>query len=143
MGTLAQDMMKPSPLKYHILVVDDDESMRFMMQTKLFQSGFNVTLAASGSHAMQIFQSGKKFDLVLCDLKMPLKSGIDVIRHMKDNNIQIPLIIVTGFPEKEKIIAAAQYGIQDVLVKPVRHQDLINMIRSKLEEPNEVESQAA
>jgi two-component system, sporulation sensor kinase A len=128
--------LKPM-LKYHILVIDDDESMRFMLQTKLFQSGFNVTLAASGSHAIQIFQTGKKFDLILCDLKMPLKSGIDVIRHMKEKNIEVPLIIVTGFPEKEKIIAAAQMGIQDVLVKPVRHQELLKMIRSRLEEPGE------
>jgi CheY-like chemotaxis protein len=135
--------MKPSPLKYHILVVDDDESMRFMMQTKLFQSGYNVTLAASGSHAMQIFQTGKKFDLVLCDLKMPLKTGIDVIRYMKDNGFNVPTIIVTGFPEKDKIISAAQMGIQDVLVKPVRHQELIKMIRSKLEDPNEVTGEAA
>src|SRR5688500_7272102 len=112
-------------LKSSILVIDDDESMRFMMQTKLFQSGFNVTLAASGSHAMQILQTDKKFDLVLCDLKMPLKTGIDVIRYMKDNGIDIPTIILTGFPERDKIIAAAQMGIQDVLVKPVRHQELI------------------
>jgi DNA-binding response OmpR family regulator len=128
--------------RHHILVVDDDESMRFMLQTKLFQSGFNVTLAASGTHAMQILQTGKKFDLVLCDLKMPLKSGIDVIRHMKDAGMTIPCIIVTGFPEKDKIIAAAQMGIQDVLVKPVRHQELMKMIRSKLE-ASETPSQAA
>src|SRR4028119_409057 len=103
------------PSKPAILVIDDDESMRFMLQTKLFQSGFNVTLAASGSHAIQIFQSGKKFDLIISDLKMPLKTGIDVIRFMKDNNIQIPTVILTGFPERDKIIAAAQMGIQDVL----------------------------
>lgn len=125
--------MSNGNFKYNILVVDDDESMRFMLQTKLFQSGYNVTLAASGTHAMQIFQTGKKFDLVLCDLKMPLKSGIDVIRFMKENGYSAPCIIVTGFPEKEKIIAAAQMGIQDVLVKPVRHQELMKMIRSKLE----------
>jgi two-component system OmpR family response regulator len=136
--------MAINTFKFNILVVDDDESMRFMLQTKLFQSGFNVTLAASGTHAMQIFQTGKKFDLVLCDLKMPLKSGIDVIRFMRDSGIVAPTIIVTGFPEKEKIIAAAQMGIQDVLVKPVRHQELMKMIRSKLEIPeNNTPPQAA
>jgi DNA-binding response OmpR family regulator len=136
--------MAVSPLKYHILVIDDDESMRFMMQTKLFQSGFNVTLAASGSHAMQILQTAKKFDLILCDLKMPMKTGIDVIRYMKENAINVPLIIVTGFPEKQKIIAAAQMGIQDVLVKPVRHQELLKMIRSVLKEPvDEAQGQAS
>jgi CheY-like chemotaxis protein len=119
--------------KFNILVIDDDESMRFMMQTKLFQAGFNVTLAASGTHALQILQTSKKFDIILCDLKMPMKSGIDVIRHLKSSSSLVPVIIVTGFPEKDKIIAAAQMGIQDVLVKPVKHQELMKMIRSKLE----------
>lgn len=129
--------------KGHILVVDDDESMRFMLQTKLFQSGYAVTLAASGSHAMQILQSDKKFDLILCDLKMPLKSGIDVIRFMKEKGISAPTIIITGFPEKEKIIAAAQMGIQDVLVKPVRHQELMKMIETKLGLGDAVQRQSA
>jgi DNA-binding NtrC family response regulator len=118
--------------KRHILVIDDDESMRLMLQTKFFQNGYNVTLAASGSHALQIFQSGKKFDLILCDLRMPLKTGIDVIRFMKEKAMTTPTILITGFPEKEKIIAAAQLGIQDILVKPVQHQDLMAMIRHKL-----------
>ncbi len=135
--------MKGMPPKPHILVIDDDESMRFMLQTKLFQSGFNVTLAASGSHAIQIFQSGKKFDLILCDLKMPSKTGIDVIRFMKDSGIETPLVILTGFPEREKIIAAAQMGIQDVLVKPVRHHDLMNMIKLKLGDEDEIQRQAS
>jgi DNA-binding response OmpR family regulator len=51
---------------------------------------------------------------------------------MKENKITTPTILITGFPEKDKIIAAAQLGIQDVLVKPVHHQDLMAMIRQKL-----------
>lgn len=129
--------------KPHILVIDDDESMRFMLQTRLLQSGYNVTLAASSSHAMQVFTAGKKFDLVLCDLKMPLKSGIDVIQFLKDTGVDIPIIIITGFPERDKIIRAAQMGIQDVLIKPVRHQELIKMIRSKLGQSDEIQKQAA
>lgn len=129
--------------KPQILVIDDDESMRFMLQSKLFASGFNVTLAASGSHAQQIFQTGKEFDLVLCDLKMPLKNGIDVLKFMREQAINTPTIIVTGFPERDKIISAAQMGVQDVLVKPVRHQELMRMIRSKLGLEDEGEKQAA
>ncbi len=129
--------------KPQILVIDDDESMRFMLQSKLFQSGYNVTLAASGSHAMQIFQSGKEFDLILCDLKMPLKTGIDVLRFMRDSGNNTPMIIVTGFPERDKIISAAQMGVQDVLVKPVRHQELMKMVRSKLGLEDAGEKQAA
>lgn len=135
--------MNAALAKPQILVIDDDESMRFMLQTKLFASGFNVTLAASGSHAQQIFQSGKSFDLILCDLKMPLKNGIDVLKFMREQSIMTPTIIVTGFPERDKIISAAQMGVQDVLVKPVRHQELMRMIRSKLGLEDPGEKQAA
>ncbi len=135
--------MNAAAAKPQILVIDDDESMRFMLQSKLFQSGFNVTLAASGSHAIQIFQSGKEFDLILCDLKMPLKNGIDVLKFLKDSQRETPTIIVTGFPERDKIIAAAQLGIQDVLVKPVRHQELMRMIRTKLGIEDEASEKAA
>lgn len=135
--------MNGPPQKPHILVVDDDESMRFMLQTKLFQCGYNVTLAASGTHAIQILQTTKKFNLVICDLKMPLKGGIDVIKYMKENEIPTPTVILTGFPERDKIISAAQMGIQDVLVKPVRHNDLMNMIRTKLGESDEAQESAA
>ncbi len=135
--------MNPLPPKPHILVVDDDESMRFMLQTKLFQCGYNVTLAASGTHAIQILQTTKKFDLIICDLKMPLKTGIDVIKFMREKEITTPMVILTGFPEREKIISAAQMGIQDVLVKPVRHNDLMNMIRNKLGETDGTQESAA
>jgi len=135
-------MKTAAPLP-QILVVDDDESMRFMLQTKLNQSGMGVTLAGSGSHAIQILQTSKKFDLVLCDLKMPLKSGIDVIRFMKDSKINTPLVILTGFPEREKIIAAAQMGVQDILVKPVRHNDFMKMVRTKLGLADEAQEPAA
>jgi two-component system response regulator HydG len=135
--------MNALPPKPHILVVDDDESMRFMLQTKLFQCGYNVTLAASGTHAIQILQTTKKFDLVICDLKMPLKGGIDVIKFMKEHGIETPTVILTGFPERDKIISAAQMGIQDVLVKPVRHNDLMNMVRTKLGENDEAQDTAA
>jgi phosphoserine phosphatase RsbU/P len=125
------EVLKSKP---SILVVDDDESIRFMLQTKLFQSGYNVTLAGSGTHAMQILQTGKEFNLMICDLKMPLKTGLEVIQFMKSKALEIPTIILTGFPERNKIIAAAQLGIQDVLVKPVRHQELLKMIKHKLGE---------
>ncbi len=124
--------MKSLATAPQILVIDDDETVRFMLQMKLFRSGYSVTLAGGCAQAIQIFQTRKSFDLILCDLKMPLKTGIDVIKFMRENNIDIPTVIMTGFPEREKIIAAAQMGIQDVLVKPVRHAELIKMIHMKL-----------
>lgn len=120
------------PIKAHIFVVDDDESMRFILERKLFQSGYSVTVAVTGAHAIQILQSGKHFDLLICDLKMPTKSGLDVLKFMREQSLEIATIVMTGFPDRDKIITAAQLGVQDVIVKPIKLPDLMKMIESKL-----------
>lgn len=129
--------------KSHILVVDDDESVRYMLQTKFLQAGYGVTVAASGSHAIQILQTAKKFNLIICDLKMQMKSGIEVIQFLRSANMDIPVMILTAHPEREKVVAAAQLGVRDVIVKPIRHNDLLSLVRTKLgQEDPEAESEA-
>lgn len=116
----------------NILVVDDDESMRYLVQSKLSAEGFQVTVAGSGAHALQILQTNKKFDLVITDLQMPLKGGFEIVRFMKERKISVPVIIITGVADRSTIIIAAQLGVQDVLVKPIRQADLMKVVRGKL-----------
>jgi CheY-like chemotaxis protein len=120
-------------LKQHILIVDDDESVRYMLETKFMNAGYSVTSAANGSHAIQILQSGKKFALMICDLKMQNKSGIEVIQFLKTTEHKMPVMILTAFPDRDKVMAAASLGVRDVIVKPVRHHELLTMVKSKLE----------
>ena len=124
--------MKTASKAPQILVIDDDESMRYLLQTRLTQSNYMVTLAVNGSHAIQILQGKIKFDLVLCDLNMQLKNGIEVIRFMRENNMDTPTVIMSAAPAKDKIIAAAQLGVKDVLVKPIRQADLLKTVESKV-----------
>ena len=56
-------------LTSHILLVEDDESMRYMVESKLLNAGYQVTTAVNGTHAIVVLQSGKKIDLVLSDLR--------------------------------------------------------------------------
>ena len=116
----------------NILVVDDDESMRYLVQSKLSADGFQVTVAGSGAHALQILQTHKKFDLIITDLHMPLKGGFEIVRFMKERNISVPVIIVTGVADRATIMVAAQLGVQDILVKPIRQADLMKVVRNKL-----------
>ena len=118
--------------KINILIVDDDESVRYMLETKFMTAGYSVTTAGNGSHAIQILQSGKTFNLMVCDLKMQMKNGLELIQYLKSINSQMPVIILTGFPDREKIVAAATMGVRDVMVKPVKHQDLLTMVKNKL-----------
>ncbi len=117
-----------------ILVIDDDESFRFILAQKLAQSGYSITTAANGAHGIQILQAGKTFKLILCDLKMPVQGGLEFVRVLRDQNILTPVIIMTGYPDREKIIAAARSGVTEVLLKPIKSSDLIRVIRQKLEQ---------
>lgn len=119
----------------HILLVEDEESIRFMLQTKLIKSGYNVTTAANGLHAIQIVKSGKSFDLILCDLKMPGKDGLELFIELRMRNVETPVVILTGFPEKEKILHAIRHGVRDVLLKPLPHAELLSKIEDYIENP--------
>ena len=119
--------------KASILLVEDEESIRFMLQTKLYKDGYNVTVAANGLHALQVIKSGAHFDLILCDLKMPGKDGLEFFSAMRELDIQTPMVILTGFPEKNKIIQAVRSGVRDVLLKPIKHNELMDKIKLYLE----------
>lgn len=118
--------------KAHILLVEDDESIRFMLQTKLYKDGYNVSVAANGLHALQVVRSGQQFDLIICDLKMPGKDGLEFFTTIRELNIQVPMVILTGYPEKNKIVQAIRNGVRDVLLKPIKHQDLVEKIKTYL-----------
>lgn len=120
------------PQKAHILIIEDEESLRYMLETRLNQVGYAVTVAATGKHALQKFKSGQKFDLVLCDLKMPNMSGLDLFREFKEMGGAVPFVIITGYPERAKIMEAIQMGVQDVILKPVKHVELLERIRTFL-----------
>ncbi len=119
-------------VKAHILVIEDEESLRYMLESKLMAVGYTVSVAATGKHALQKFRSGQKYDLILCDLKMPNMSGLDLYRQFKDLGGGVPFVIITGYPERAKIMEAIQLGVQDVILKPVKHIELLERIKGFL-----------
>lgn len=121
--------------KPHILIVEDDEGIRQIMQAKLFKEGFNVSVAANGLHALQILRSGQNFDLILSDLKMPGKTGLELLTEVRKLNINSPFVMLTGFADRSKIMAAKAQGARDILVKPIKHQELLKKINEYLQ-PN-------
>jgi CheY-like chemotaxis protein len=130
---LADTTDKPSTGKAHILIIEDEEALRFMLETKLYQVGYSVTVAATGKHALQKFKSGQKFDLIICDLKMPNMNGLDLFREYKTLGGIAPYVILTGYPEKQKIVEAIQLGVHDVILKPVKHMELLERIKGFLD----------
>ena len=82
--------------KLKILIVDDQESMRTLLQDMLEVIGYEVTLAGGGEEALKILE-GSRFDLVLSDLNMPGMDGTALLRSIKSSMPDLPVVIITGY----------------------------------------------
>lgn len=116
---------------YYILLVDDDASIREITETKLTHHGFRVITAVNGLHAMQRLKGApEKISLVITDLSMPGLGGLSLISEIRSmpEYKQLPIITLTGNIDVETLKAAKLKGAQEVLVKPVSFQALLERI---------------
>lgn len=110
----------PADLNMKILVVDDHESMRRIEKQILNDLGYpNVDMADDGSTALPMLMAGD-YDFVITDWNMPQMEGIDLLKAIRaDGRIgKTPVLLVTAESKKEKIVEAAQAGVNDYVVKP-------------------------
>ncbi len=115
-----------------VLVVDDMPEIRITMAEVLKNKGFAVDMANDGQEAID--KSGKRFfDIVLTDLAMPRKDGMDVLRFLKENSPETICIIITGFGTIEGTVEAMRNGAFDYLTKPVKSDEVIVVIDKALE----------
>lgn len=119
----------PRQKKICILVIDDEEEIRNILERLLFGEGYDVEVAANGKHALQKIEAGKTYQLIICDLKMPLLNGSDFIGALRTIGKNIPVIVMTGQPERNWLMAATKSGISAVFLKPFRHHDLMTKIK--------------
>ena len=127
----------------HILVVDDEKSLREFLTILLEQEGYEVTTAdtvASGAEAVV----SRSFDLVMCDLKLPDGSGLEVLQQARKRQVESPFIIITAHTTPQHALEALRAGAAEYLSKPFNVEDL-KLILNKLlgagtqtEEPREV-----
>ncbi|HSV49104.1 MAG TPA: response regulator [Candidatus Acidoferrales bacterium] len=117
--------------KKRILVVDDDTSILSAFKGILEKAGYNVETAETGEEALRLL-SIAKFDLCLVDVRLPDMDGTELLLEMAESPETVK-IIITGFSSEKVGIKAADYGADDFLVKPVRAEELLAVIRQRLE----------
>jgi two-component system response regulator PilR (NtrC family) len=115
-----------------ILVVDDEESMRRLLEIALGKEGYRLALAESGKKAIDTFDKSS-YDLVISDIKMPDMSGVEVLRHIKETDPSVPVIMVTAYASAETAVEALRLGAYDYLTKPFKLEELKANIRNALE----------
>jgi DNA-binding NtrC family response regulator len=117
--------------KRRILVVDDDESLRRVVQFQLEQRGYEVRTASGGAQALHVMHQSPQ-DLVITDLQMPGLSGLELLNKIRAESPEISVIMVTAFGTVETAVDAMKAGAYDYITKPVNPEELILTIERAL-----------
>ena len=113
-----------------ILIVEDDIAFGTMMQTWLKKKGFDVDKATSVGAAVRLI--GGKVDLVLSDLRLPDRDGLELLAWMHKNNMLIPFIVMTNYAEVQNAVLAMKSGAADYIAKPIQPDILLSKIKDAL-----------
>ena len=115
-----------------ILVVDDESSMRRMIEILLTQEGYETLCAESAEKALEALSS-RPFDLIISDIRMPGLSGMDLLRRLKAEDSQAEVVLMTAYASTESAIEAIKLGAFDYVTKPFQVDELVNIVRHALE----------
>jgi len=119
--------------KYRILVVDDEESITFLLRTELEElPDFDVDVALNGTEAINLVQS-RIYDVALLDIKMPRVSGIDVLKFINEHSPTTQVIMLTNVIDYKTAIETIKLGAYDFISKPYDPAQLIATVRRAVE----------
>jgi DNA-binding NtrC family response regulator len=117
-------------MKKRILVVEDEEKLRRVVELQLLSSGFDVDKAASAEEGLRVVD---RADLVLTDLKLPKMDGLEFLGLIRRQNSQLPVIMMTAFGSVESAVEAMKLGATDFLLKPFSLDHLMQVVAKALE----------
>jgi len=115
-----------------VLVVDDEEPFRFLMQSELGRMGHSVRCVKSGDEALTAL-AAQDFDVVLLDLKMPGMGGLEALKRMKQDGVSAQMVVLTGYPNIDDAIQAMKLGAYDYLTKPARIAEVEEVLKRAAE----------
>lgn len=114
----------------HLLIVDDDERIRTLLQKFLMRNGFLVTAARDAAHARRIL-SGLEFDMLILDVMMPGEDGLSLTRALRET-MTTPILLLTAKGETDNRIEGLEAGADDYLAKPFEPKELLLRINAIL-----------
>jgi len=115
----------------HILIIDDEATLRQTLARILQRAGFEVTTAENGEQGLSFIQT-TNFDLVFMDLRMPGMAGMEALKIIHAGQPDLPVVLFTAQPDLSSAVDALRNGAIDYLLKPLKPQDLIERAQSIL-----------
>ncbi|SNS81836.1 response regulator [Antarctobacter heliothermus] len=125
----------------HLLIVDDDERIRGLLQKFLIRNGFLVSAARDAAHARRLL-SGLDFDMIVLDVMMPGEDGVSLTKGIRETS-QTPVLLLTARSETEDRIKGLEAGADDYLAKPFEPKELLLRINAILRRMPETTAEAS
>jgi two-component system response regulator PilR (NtrC family) len=119
-------------IKGNILVVDDERSMREILEIFLKSEGYGVSVADNGKSALEVMKNDF-FDLIITDMKMPKVGGLELLRNVKEISPETIVVIITAFGTTESAVEAMKLGAYDYITKPFQMDDIRLVVKNALE----------
>lgn len=114
-----------------ILIIDDELSIRESLSMFFTDEGYRVLTAENGDAGLEIFFS-ESVDIVVTDLRMPVKDGIEVMTEIQDHSPDTPMIVISGAGRRDDVIKALRMGAKDYITKPIEDIDMISHVVHKV-----------
>jgi len=108
-----------------LLIIDDEENLRHMLSTVLSKHGYRTEVAADGAQAVELLRRNR-FDLVLCDIRMPVMDGMGFLRKLQEENLGLPTVIMmSAYGTLDDAIEAMKMGAYDYISKPFKPDEIL------------------
>lgn len=119
-----------------LLIVEDDIAFGTMMQTWLKKKGFDVDKATSVGAAVRLIEEKPAYNLVLSDLRLPDRDGLELLAWLHKHSMPIPFIVMTNYAEVQNAVLAMKSGAADYIAKPIQPDILLSKIKDALQNNN-------
>src|SRR5687768_9890906 len=120
-------------IQMRILIVDDEEVLRDVLDVVLRREGFDVISASSGEEALNLLDT-EEVDLMILDIMLPGISGIDTLRSVRISSPDLPVIIITAFSSIDGAIEAMKHGAFHYIPKPFKNEEVVLTVNKALEQ---------
>lgn len=126
-------MMKKDWANKNILLVEDEETNIILIQEFLANTQVKIDVSRNGESALNKIKEDGAYDLILMDIKMPIMNGMDATMAIKEIKKDIPIIAQTAYALSEEKEQALEAGCDDYITKPIRRDDLVELMSKYLD----------
>jgi two-component system response regulator FixJ len=129
--------------RIHIALIDDDEAVLDSLRLYFDRQDVDTTCFAAAANFLTATKQGQRFDCIVSDVRMPGMSGLDLVQHLNQDDVAVPIILITGHGDVDMAVSAIKIGAFDFIEKPFDEVRLLASIRHAVEKGRERDADAS